>query len=109
MACTSHSISRFIARNRPSPTSSSCHPLVDRQNRILGVLGGQPKDREGWQNVVQAASDGVESAGPRCKFNEKQSIHRRGAFPALACGMSFGGGQMVRRHPPPFQAGSPFL
>ena len=37
-------------------------------------------------------------AAKQCKFASKQAEHRRGEFPALAVGVSFGGGQKVFCH-----------
>jgi hypothetical protein len=38
----------------------------------------------------------MEDACLKCKFPKKAKKHRRGNFPALAFGISHGGGQVVR-------------
>ncbi|TDL13952.1 hypothetical protein BD410DRAFT_817250 [Rickenella mellea] len=67
-------------------------PLVDSENRVLGVLAGQPKD-EGWAGVATDAFDAIQDERGRMSFSDKQVNHRRGDFPAVGVGVSYGGGQ----------------
>jgi len=47
--------------------------------------------------MEQGAAAEVDSARERCQFSRNSATHRRGEFPALAVGASFGGGQQVSR------------
>lgn len=58
------------------------------------MCAGQPRDDD-WDTVHTDGIHAFEHAAKRCRFTSKQSSHRRGAFPALATGVSFGGGQKV--------------
>ncbi|KIM79960.1 hypothetical protein PILCRDRAFT_9849, partial [Piloderma croceum F 1598] len=69
-------------------------PIVDGQDRIIAALAGQPNDPQ-WDGVSDGAADAVRNAGEACSFTPNQGKHRRGPFPALATGVSFGGGQQA--------------
>jgi hypothetical protein len=45
--------------------------------------------------MQQDAAATVDNARGRCQFSRGSATHRRGQFPALAIGASFGGGQQV--------------
>ncbi|KAG0692936.1 hypothetical protein DFH29DRAFT_881896 [Suillus ampliporus] len=70
------------------------HILLDKEERIIGVLAGHPKD-DCWQDTVAAACTAMEDARSRCVFADDDMKHRRGAYPCLAVGVSFGGGQKI--------------
>jgi hypothetical protein len=42
-----------------------------------------------------ALGEEMEEAQAQCSFAPKDLDHRRGPFPALACGVSFGGGRVT--------------
>jgi hypothetical protein len=67
-------------------------PLVDCNRRVFGLLGGMPKAQD-WDDVQKDASLGIEVARPQLIVPQKYLHHRRGHFPALAVGISHGGGQ----------------
>ena len=67
---------------------------MDCEDRVLGVLAGQPDDPE-WGNVAAAASAALDEARVQCGFAADGFDHRRGTFAAVARGVSFGGGQTV--------------
>jgi len=67
-------------------------PLVDAEGRIFAVLAGQPVD-ENWPEVQQQGADCLEEARLQCNVSSYGFKHRRGAFPTLRCGVSYGGGQ----------------
>jgi hypothetical protein len=71
------------------------HLLLDRDGHIVGVLLGQPKDTESWCWVHNNAFDLLQNAASRLSFSDQESSHRRGSFPSIAHGISFGGGQRV--------------
>jgi hypothetical protein len=58
---------------------------------------GQPNDPQ-WNGVSDGAAEAVRNAGEACSFTPKQGKHRRGPFPALATGVSFGGDQQASSH-----------
>ena len=82
----------------------STYLLLDGENRIIGVLVGQPRNLEGpqgWKAVQEDALAGLKEAAPRLKFTDKEKRDgRRGPFPTIAHGLSFGGGQMVSKMMP---------
>jgi hypothetical protein len=71
--------------------------LLDNEKHIIGVLVRQPKDEEAWRSVHMGVFDAFKKAAERMTFSKKERRHRRGAFPAKAHGISFGGGQEVSR------------
>ncbi|KAJ6480177.1 hypothetical protein C8R45DRAFT_832350 [Mycena sanguinolenta] len=72
-------------------------PLVDRQRRVCGVLGGAPHDACAWKGVTDSAFALLKERRHRICLPEDQLHHRRAheqeAFPALARGWSHGGVQ----------------
>ena len=68
-------------------------PILDRVRRVVGVLAGQPRGGA-WQSKVNAeAAHELEHAREHLNFTDEQIHHRRGPFPAMDYGISFGGGQ----------------
>lgn len=64
----------------------------------MAVLQGQPREGTPWEEVQADAFVGLDAEAPY--FNAKQmSAHRRGTFPSIAHGISYGGGQKVRVAP----------
>lgn len=72
----------------------SSHPITDHSGRVIAVLAGQPDDPT-WNTVNEDASNLLEDLRPKCKLTKEQCQHRRGKFPALSIGISYGGGQQV--------------
>lgn len=70
-------------------------PLVDRQDRVVGVVLGKPADTAGWDKAMEETAGAVRDARKRMRFSKGMQTHRRGAFPAVGTGISFGGGQGV--------------
>jgi hypothetical protein len=68
--------------------------ILDPEGRIIAALVGQPE--EAWEEVNEGLSDAIREARAQCDFSKKDKKHRRGNFPAMAVGVSFGGGQPVR-------------
>ncbi|KAI0054623.1 hypothetical protein BV25DRAFT_1939900, partial [Artomyces pyxidatus] len=75
--------------------------ILDRRRRIIAVLAGRPKDREGrdpsehWAAVASRTAAAFEKARvdhPKA-LKAKDLKHRRGQFAAVASGVSYGGGQ----------------
>ncbi|KAL6309253.1 hypothetical protein BKA93DRAFT_821580 [Sparassis latifolia] len=68
------------------------HVLLDQEEHIVAVLAGRPDDA-GWDGVIDDATRLIADIGKACIFTDEQMYHRRGKFPALAMGVSYGGGQ----------------
>ncbi|KDR72377.1 hypothetical protein GALMADRAFT_74017 [Galerina marginata CBS 339.88] len=76
-----------------SSTYSTSMPILDSNDLVIGVCAGQPRGDGLWDAVQLDASDRLEEARGLLHFQKKELKHRRGAFPALAVGISHGGGQ----------------
>ncbi|KAI0665414.1 hypothetical protein C8Q78DRAFT_986567 [Trametes maxima] len=68
--------------------------LADAQEHVVAVLAGHPVDSS-WDEVVKEANRAMEAAAKKCMFQDEHLNHRRGFFPALATGFSYGGGQKM--------------
>ena len=71
-------------------------PLVDKCGIICGILAGQPSEK-GYHDATIAAFKAIRDAGNATTFNEKVTTHRRGDFPAINTGVSYGKGQKEPR------------
>jgi hypothetical protein len=92
---------RCVPFSVPSPSCGdtgprSTHLLLDRLGYIVGVLLGMPRDAAGWEAALDDALVALRKAASKLSAKAKNTTHRRGAFPTLAHGISFGGGQTVR-------------
>jgi hypothetical protein len=76
-------------------TSSLPRPLVDKEDRVIAVLGGRPNDEKYLQLTRDAAAE-IEKARAQLNFRPEQQSGRRGDFFSASVGPSFGGGQQVR-------------
>ena len=54
-----------------------------------------PKDADGWKKALDRAFLALKKASSRLSPRAKGITHRRGTFPTLPHGLSFGGGQTV--------------
>lgn len=76
-------------------------PIVNCEERVIGMLGGQPRD-PGWEDLGAEAAREMEEA--RQQLEGASSVkgakrnHRRGEFLAGAVGASYGGGRTVSLH-----------
>ncbi|KAH7908186.1 hypothetical protein BJ138DRAFT_990643, partial [Hygrophoropsis aurantiaca] len=77
------------------PTYRNPRILLDGEGRGYAALAGRPKGDPSWDGVVGQAAAAMAAVRDGCRFNAKQSDHRRGSYPALAVGASFGGGQKM--------------
>ncbi|KAJ7124030.1 hypothetical protein C8R43DRAFT_899244, partial [Mycena crocata] len=69
-------------------------PIVDSKSRIVAVLAGQPRDPT-YAADATAAYHAILDERKRAQFSAKASTHRRGPFPALNVGLSYGKGQRI--------------
>lgn len=60
-------------------------------------MAGQPNDND-WDSVHRSCHLALLSSKTRCRFLKKAFRHRRGNYPSLNVGISFGGGQKVSIH-----------
>ncbi|KAJ3899809.1 hypothetical protein F5879DRAFT_810292 [Lentinula edodes] len=67
-------------------------PLTDGENRIMACVlyGGNSKS---YRDSVQIMTDAILDTGKRTQWKRAEKKHKRGHFPALARGISFGKGQ----------------
>ncbi|KAF7369404.1 hypothetical protein MVEN_00269400 [Mycena venus] len=72
----------------------SPRPLVDREKRVIAVLGGRPND-DNYLHLTQDAAEEIESTRAELRFRPDQQGGRHGAFSSVGVGISFGGGQQV--------------
>ncbi|KAI0668120.1 hypothetical protein C8Q78DRAFT_942006, partial [Trametes maxima] len=68
--------------------------LLDKSDTVFAILVGKPKDVEAWEKVNRDVQEAFDLAREKLKLKPEQKDHRRGAFPAFAAGISYGGGQM---------------
>lgn len=73
---------------------SSTVAILDSKGRIVAVLVGRPTGDPTWDQVNISAANKFEEARGQLKLSANQKVHRRGRFPALASGISHGGGQL---------------
>ncbi|KAM6489407.1 hypothetical protein JOM56_015124, partial [Amanita muscaria] len=71
--------------------------LLDREGYIVGVLAGHPKDK-GWGQVHEDAFKTLQEAVSNMRYSDKERCNRKGLFPTVAHGISFGGGQKEPRY-----------
>lgn len=74
---------------------STSTALLDSKKRVIGVLAGQPDNPDNWSPVIEVATGLLEDARLKCRVDPDEVLagHRRGQFPTLRSGMSYGGGQ----------------
>jgi len=69
-------------------------PVVDKTGTTIGILAGAPQDAE-WPLLHLQGCAAMVKLRDKCTPRKgKCRVHRRGAFVALRCGISHGGGQM---------------
>ncbi len=68
-------------------------PIVDAKDRIIAVMAGQTSDPT-YGSLCMDAFDEIMLEGQAARFR-KSSKHRRGPFPAVNVGISYGKGQKV--------------
>ena len=67
------------------------HLLLDNEKRIIAVLLGIPRDHVEWKKNHDEVLSLLQNAAS-ASFSASMT-HRRGNFPSVAHGLSFGGGQ----------------
>lgn len=85
---------KFCTAWSPQYILRTATPILDSAGRVIGVCAGCPNDTT-WEGLQRDAAAAMEAALGQCDFSGEEVDHRRGQFPALAVGASFGGGQRV--------------
>ncbi|KAF8240778.1 hypothetical protein L208DRAFT_1230720 [Tricholoma matsutake] len=75
-------------------------PIEDHAGWIFCVGIGQPNDNgqpeeQKWSKAMEDVEREMKETREQCSFDSKDLDHCRGPFPALAAGVSFGGGQVI--------------
>ncbi|KAF8324494.1 hypothetical protein F5887DRAFT_902786 [Amanita rubescens] len=83
----------FPISHCPQSYDRGSHLLLDRNRNIVGVLVGQPKDVVSWSCVHNDAFGILGDVASKLYFSDEERLHRRGFYPSIAHGISFGGGQ----------------
>ncbi|KAJ7291863.1 hypothetical protein C8J57DRAFT_1044334 [Mycena rebaudengoi] len=72
-------------------------PILDAYRRIIALLGGKPRNLEGWKATTDQAAELMESQRCRTSFSETNTHHRRAdeecPYACISCGISHGGSQ----------------
>ncbi|KAI0038445.1 hypothetical protein FA95DRAFT_1505673, partial [Auriscalpium vulgare] len=69
------------------------HAIVDQKDRIIGSLAGRPVGDDTWDDDCVDAYDEMTDALGELKLSPDERFHRRGDYPAITTGISYGGGQ----------------
>jgi hypothetical protein len=89
----------FLKLTNSLTRSRTTRLLVDSEDRVIGILGGQPKNAKEWEKICKEAVEALENGRGLCTFLDKQLNHGRGDFPAVAVGISHGNGTQVSGSP----------
>ncbi|KAI0054742.1 hypothetical protein BV25DRAFT_1873282 [Artomyces pyxidatus] len=71
--------------------------IVDREDRIIVYLAGQPRTEDSWKKDISDANRAMGEAAYELRndFSRGDVAHRRGKFANLRVGVTFGGGGKV--------------
>ncbi|KAJ3897712.1 hypothetical protein F5879DRAFT_813611, partial [Lentinula edodes] len=67
-------------------------PVTDGQRRVLVCFVGSPNDPD-YDAAIEDATQAILAVNNQTKWKKKERKHKRGDFPAVACGISYGKGQ----------------
>ncbi|KAJ7048103.1 hypothetical protein C8F01DRAFT_1381125 [Mycena amicta] len=83
---------RYI--DSPNGPDRDSVPIYNAHHRLLALFAGHPRGQN-WSAIVTDANEALEAAAPHIRLSAEKRAHRRAAdeFPALARGISHGGGQ----------------
>ncbi|KAJ7810266.1 hypothetical protein B0H13DRAFT_1667561 [Mycena leptocephala] len=73
--------------------SPEARPIIDAKKKVWGVFGGMPDDPNFMKDVHDPAVEAMEKARADASLADDRWFHRRGNFPQLTGGNSYGGGQ----------------
>ena len=87
----------FNIGSRQTKLTTSCRktvPIRTKSGLLIALLAGQPS-APSWGVKMKVLEQAVESARLKMLFRDEQTSHRRGNYPTVATGISYGGGAMV--------------
>lgn len=87
--------SRIVGLASRRLTSTSTPAPVTANGNIVAMLAGRPAGK-GWDEQVERAAEGVEAVRDQLSAAALEKENRRADCPAMAIGISYGGGQTVR-------------
>ncbi|KAJ7019596.1 hypothetical protein C8F04DRAFT_1214299 [Mycena alexandri] len=87
-------MSSTLGYSDPNLTPSKTRPLLDAAGRVFAIFAGHPDDPNWKRDVHDPAVEALNEARSKCKVSEVRRHHRRGYFPPLSAGDSYGGGQI---------------
>ncbi|KAJ7839242.1 hypothetical protein B0H14DRAFT_2787596, partial [Mycena olivaceomarginata] len=75
-------------------------PILNSRRRIIALLGGTPRDVEGWEKVTQGAASLLQDACGKVKLTDEKLQHCRAqdTYAAVSWWVSHGGGQMLQQN-----------
>jgi len=84
-----------LLKDKEIPNIEPSHSklLVDSQGRIYAVLAGRPDDPT-YTKAAEAAFQTLAEESSKANFVTKECNHKRGCFPAVSVGLSYGQGQL---------------
>ncbi|KAE9388176.1 hypothetical protein BT96DRAFT_836639, partial [Gymnopus androsaceus JB14] len=65
--------------------------IVDREDRVISVLAGNPSNPH-WPAAMKELETKIMKSRANMSFSEKQKKNKRGPYPSVSVGNSFGGG-----------------
>ncbi|RPD55261.1 hypothetical protein L226DRAFT_470756, partial [Lentinus tigrinus ALCF2SS1-7] len=68
-------------------------PLLDSDGRVFAILAGSPRDDTSWQACVRDAARAMKDLRREYRFAANPKPNRRGDYPIVTVGISYGGGQ----------------
>ncbi|KAJ7018317.1 hypothetical protein C8F04DRAFT_1199101 [Mycena alexandri] len=84
---------RDQGQSKQEESAGTARPIMDATGRVFALFGGRPDDPNWMADVHDPAVEALEAARARCKVSEWRTYHRRGNWPPLTAGDSYGGGQ----------------
>ena len=79
-------------------------PIRTKSGLLIALLAGKPSAPT-WERKMKTLKHAMDSAKLKMSFREEQTAHRRGKYPTVATGISYGGGAMVAKVPPCLKPG----
>ena len=75
-------------------------PFVSKDGSVFMVLVGRP-DADSYLSDLKLLEGAMKRARGKLRFPKGSTLHRRGQYPNLSTGISYGGGSKVSEPSPP--------
>ena len=69
-------------------------PIRTKSGLLIALLAGKPSAPT-WERKMKTLAHAMDSARLKMSFRDEQTAHRRGDYPTVTTGISYGGGAMV--------------